>query len=372
MKVGIISESLGRRTTGVGTYTFNLIKEVSQICPKESISLIDYADHEGFNHLNKSIVGPFVNSFPKKSYIWNLYLQLKLRSNDLDIDIIHSPENASLFTKLQDQKKVITAHDNMAYSFPIYSMTGIRYKYLFPKALKTSDKIIAVSNSVKKNLIQVYNLPEDKIKVVYEAADKSFKPLNNKLVENIKQKYNIYFPFILYVGSLEVKKNIPSLITAFYMIKKKNISHKLVITAQKNTQNFNNIFKKVVELNLVKEVVFIGKVPKEYLPYLYNAADLFVFPSLYEGFGLPPLEAMACGTPVITSNTYSLPEVVGNAGVMVNPYDIHTLANMMYIILTNNEVRQDLCEKGIKRAKMFSWEKCARETLQVYEEVYDS
>lgn len=372
MKVGIISESLSRHTTGVGTYTFNLISEISKICPNESLSLINYTDHEVFNSLNKTIVGSFVNNLPKKSYIWNLYLQLKLKSNDLDLDIIHSPENASLFTKLHDQKKVITAHDNMAYSFPIYSVTGVRYKFLFPEALRTSDRIIAVSNSVKKNLIQMYNLPDDKIKVVYEAADKSFKPLSNKIVENIRQKYNLHFPFILYVGSLEIKKNIPSLIAAFYMIKKKNINHKLVITAQKNTPNFNDIFKKVVELNIITEIVFIGKVPKEDLPSLYNAADLFVFPSLYEGFGLPPLEAMSCGTPVITSNVYSLPEVVGDAGILVSPYNIDELSNLMYEVLTNNELKSDLAERGLKRAKMFSWKMCAKETLEIYREVYES
>lgn len=133
---------------------------------------------------------------------------------------------------------------------------------------------------------------------------------------------------------------------------------------------YKSIFETVDILNLQKDVIFSDYVPDEYLTLLYNAADLFVYPSLYEGFGLPPLEAMACGTPVITSNTSSLPEVVGDAGVMIDPYDVDGLAKAMFEVLTNEGLREDMRKKGLKRAKLFSWEKTAKETLKIYEEVY--
>ncbi|MEA3458002.1 MAG: glycosyltransferase family 1 protein, partial [Candidatus Thermoplasmatota archaeon] len=135
-------------------------------------------------------------------------------------------------------------------------------------------------------------------------------------------------------------------------------------------RKYKEIFETINKLNLQNDVVFTGYVSDEDLPALYNAADLFVYPSIYEGFGLPPLEAMACGTPVITSNTSSLPEVVGDAGIMVDPPDVDRLADAMHEVLTNEGLRANMIKKGLGRAEMFSWEKCARETLEVYEEVY--
>lgn len=369
MKIGLISERLNRPLTGVGTYTQHLIRELSMICPQDEIYLIDYRDYEMFKDLNKIIIAPSVKYLPKKSYFWHFYSQFRLRRNNFDLDIIHSPENATLFVKLKNQKKIITVHDIIAHLFPELGITGVRYKFLLSRTLKTADKIIAVSNSTKKDLINYFNIPEEKIRVISEAADEKFKPLNQEEVNEIKRKYDLQFPFILYVGNLAKHKNIPALIEAFYKVKKKGIQHKLVITGMKRWK-YKEIFETIDKLNLQNDVVFTGYVSDEDLPALYNAADLFVYPSLYEGFGLPPLEAMACGAPVITSNTSSLPEVVGNAGIMVDPHDVGALADAMYEVLTNDGLKEDMVKRELKRAKMFSWEKCARETIEVYEEVY--
>jgi len=239
-----------------------------------------------------------------------------------------------------------------------------------PRTLKTADKIITVSNSTKNDLMNHFNIPKEKIRVIFEAADEKFKSLNNKETKEVKYKYHLNFPFILYVGGLAVHKNIPALIKAFYKVKKKGIQHKLVITGTKRWK-YKEIFETIDKLDLQNDVVFTGYVSDEDLPALYNAADLFVYPSIYEGFGLPPLEAMACGTPVITSNTSSLPEVVGDAGIMVDPYDVNGLADAMHEVLANEGLRANMIKNGLERAKMFSWEKCARETLKVYEEVYN-
>jgi glycosyltransferase involved in cell wall biosynthesis len=370
MNIGIISERLNRPLTGVATYTQNLIREMSRIYPKDKIYLIDYRDYETFEDLNKIIIAPWIKYLPQKSYFWHLYLQFKLRNNNLNLDIIHSPENATLFVKLKNQKKLITVHDIRTYIFPKFNKDTILSHLFFPRTLKTTDKIIADSNSTKQDLIRYFNVPKEKIAVILLAADEKFKPLNHEEVNEVKQKYTLNFPFILYVGNLTKHKNIPMLIKAFYKVKKKGIQHKLVITGMKRGK-YKEIFEVTDKLNLQNDVIFTGYILDEDLPALYNAADLFVYPSIYEGFGLPPLEAMACGTPVITSNTSSLPEVVGDGGITVDPYDVDGLAEAMYEILNNDGLREDMIKKGLERAKMFSWEKCARETLKVYEEVYN-
>ena len=364
MKVGIISEQLNQSLTGVGNYTYYLIKGLNKLdADKDFLYLITHRNNKFF--ANDEII--INNPFPVlKTYAWYPYLIRKLRN--YKFDIVHNPTQFPTIFRLK-QKYIITVHDLIQFTLP-QDRPGrkIIFKLLFPRTLKTADKIIADSNSTKKDLMNYFNIPEEKIRVILLAADEKFKPLNNEETKEVRQKYNLKFPFILYVGILEPRKNIPTLIDAFYKLKKKNSPTKLVIAGKKGWK-YKEIFETINKLNLQKDVIFTGYVPDEDLPALYNAADLFVFPSLYEGFGLPPLEAMACGCPVITSNTSSLPEVIGDAGIIVNPYDVDALADAMYKSLSNDGLREDMFKRGLERAKMFSWEKCARETLEVYEEV---
>ena len=183
----------------------------------------------------------------------------------------------------------------------------------------------------------------------------------------IFKKYQLPRSYLFYVGNISKHKNVDKIIEAFKKIKSKT-NYKLVI-AGKLSFGSKDIKKKIKDLDLQDDVIFTGYVPEEDLPALYNGASLFVYPSFYEGFGLPPLEAMQCGCPVITSNTSSLPEVVGNAGIMVDPNDVDELAKQMERVLTNKKLQQKMRKAGLKQAKKFSWEKCARETLKVYEEV---
>jgi glycosyltransferase involved in cell wall biosynthesis len=375
MKVGIVSDRLNRTLTGVGNVVFNTLYEISKIDRiKKNIYIINYTEDNLFPKLNGIIIKNPFEKFPKKysCYFWHLYLNYYINHKKLDLDIIHSPENASLFINLKNKKKITTIYDIMAFYFPEVSgfITRYRYKILLPRTLKTSDKIIVISHNTKKDLMNRFKIPENKIKVIYLAANENYKPLNENEIIKIKQKYNLNYSFILYVGGLAPNKNVERLIKAYYKLKKLDIKHKLIITGVKRYR-YKSIFETIEKLNLQKDVIFTGYVPDEDLPALYNAADLFVYPSLYEGFGLPPLEAMACGTPVITSNTSSLPEVVGDAGIMVNPYDVDELANKMYEVLTNEGLRKELSKKGLERAKLFSWKKCAEEHLKVYEEVYN-
>jgi len=367
MKVGVISAQLNQQLTGIGNYTHSLIKELNKLDTNEDfLFLINHQNNTFFT--NDGIIVD--NPFPiLKTYAWYPYLIRKLRKYKLDI--IHNPSQVPTFFKSK-QKYILTLHDISPFLTPKEHRHGrvLVYKLLTPRTLKTADKIITVSNSTKNDLINYFNIPEEKIRVILLAADEKFKPLSNKEIREAKQKYTLNFPFILYVGTLEPRKNIPSLVKAFYKLKKKNLRYKLVITGKKGWK-YKEIFETIDKLNLQNDVVFTGYVADEDLPALYNAADMFVYPSIYEGFGLPPLEAMACGTPVITSNTSSLPEVVGDAGIMVDPYDVDGLADAMHEVLTDEGLRANMIKKGLERAEMFSWEKCARETLEVYEEVYD-
>lgn len=368
MKIGLVSDPLNNSLTGVSIYIYYLIKQLNDLNKnKKFLYLINYEHNRFFTNLNEvTINNPFK---VLKTYAWYPFLVIKLRDHDLDV--IHNPGQVPTFLKFK-QKYIITIHDLTPFITPKESKFGrpLIYKLFFPRTLKTADKIIADSNSTKQDLIRYFNIPEEKIKVILLAADEKFKPLNKEEIDEFKQEYNLNFPFILYVGTLEARKNILTLIRAFYTLKKKGINHKLVITGKKGWK-YKELFGTIDNLNLQNDIIFTGYVPEEDLPALYNAAELFVYPSIYEGFGLPPLESMACGTPVITSNTSSLPEVVGDAGIMVDPYDVDGLADAMYEVLSIDGLREDMIKKGLERAKMFSWKKCAMETLKVYEGVYN-
>jgi glycosyltransferase involved in cell wall biosynthesis len=367
MKIGIIANSLNPPRTGVGNYLYNILKNApNEKC--KNFYLINYEKNNLFLELNKIIIK---NPFEKitKNFLWCQTLPMKNELNELDI--IHNPYQLPTVFNFK-QKYIISVLDLIQILFPkeIKKSVYVSQKIMLSKSIKSADKIISISHHTKQDIIKHFKIPEDKIKVIHLAANENYELLKEDEINTIKQRYNLNYPFILYVGTLEPRKNIPTLLKALYKLKKQGINHKLVITGKKGWK-YKNIFETIEKLNLQKDVIFTGYVPDEDLPALYNAADLFVYPSIYEGFGLPPLEAMQCGTPVITSNTSSLPEVVGDAGIMVNPYDVDELANKMYEVLTNDGLREELSKKGLERAKLFSWKKCAEEHLKVYEEVYN-
>ncbi len=341
------------------------IKMIFNSSENDEIHLINYEYNKRFTNIDEIKIN---NPFPVlKTYAWYPYLTIRLRKTDLDL--IHNPSQIPTFFGA-NQLYIITVHDLTPIIFPKEHKSGksLIYKLFFPRTLKSADKIIAVSYSTKQDLIKYFKIADNKIKVIHLASDEKFHPLDSEIVNKFKKNHNINFPFILYVGTLEPRKNIPTLIEAFYNLRKYNLPHKLVITGKKGWK-YKLIFETIEKLNLQNNVIFTGYLPDEDLPALYNAADLFVYPSIYEGFGLPPLEAMSCGCRVITSNTSSLPEVVGDAGIMIDPYDTDALTSSIYEVLTNNELRADMVKKGLERAKMFSWEKTAEETLEIYKDV---
>ncbi|MFX0210075.1 MAG: glycosyltransferase family 4 protein, partial [Candidatus Hodarchaeota archaeon] len=236
--------------------------------------------------------------------------------------------------------------------------------------LKRADLIITPSNYMKNEIIRFLKIPGEKIRVVYHGVSKCFLPKNDTiLISRIIKKYHIMTPYILFVGTFHKNKNLIRLLKAFRELKlSSKLQHQLVLAGGKGQLN-QDIVQTIKELKIEDVVSLPGYVSDEDLPILYNGSDLFVFPSVFEGFGMPVLEAMACGVPVISSNFCSLPEVVGNASLLVDPLNVDLLAGAMHRILSNEELRNELIKKGLERVKQFTWEKTAKETIEIYREV---
>jgi len=222
------------------------------------------------------------------------------------------------------------------------------------------------------DIVKLLRVPEEKVVVTYVGVDPMFRPLDReKCYSKINTKYGLSgSEYIVSVGELHPGKNFVRLIQAFSKIKNNNAPYKLLIVEKKGWR-YQDIYTVIEDLDLKNDVIFTDYVPFEELPVLYNGAALCVYPTLYEGFGLPALEAMACGTPLVTSNVSSLPEVVGDGGILVDPYNVDLLSEAIVKVLSDYNLRRDLRKKGLFQAKKFTWEKAARKTLKVYEEVYN-
>lgn len=286
------------------------------------------------------------------------------------VDIFHSP--FFYLPECKTAKTVITIHDLMVFKHPEF-LSQSRIKTIqkqITSSVKSADAIIVVSEFTRKELIDFFGIAARRIKVILNGISDRFGIENTGVgTGEIKKKYKITKPYLLFVGNIEPKKNIPYLIRAFKLFRERfKYHHQLVIVGNKGW-GFSEVLKLALDLGLEEEVLFPGVVSDEDLPELYRGADLFVFPSLFEGFGIPVIEAMACGTPVITSGNTSLAEVVDTAAIFFDPTDIEDLAEKMNSVLNSGEIRNNLIEKGLARSKMFSWKKCAQQTIQLYHEL---
>jgi len=284
-----------------------------------------------------------------------------------EVDLLHCM--AFVSPVLLPRPVVLTIYDLGFLRRPeLYRASSHLYlKQFTPISARRAKRIIAISASTKKDIIRFFGVSPSKVDVVHCGVEEMFLPVNNhQRLDDFRTRRGLPEKMILFVGTLEPRKNLERLLQAYARLKKrKNLSHKLVIIGAKGW-HYQEIFAAERELGLKGDVIFAGYVPQGELPLWYNAAELFVYPSLYEGFGLPPLEAMACGTPVITSNVSSLPEVVGEAGLTVDPMDSEELAEAMNHVLSDGALRQSMQERGLARAGLFSWAKAAQETVEVY------
>lgn len=365
MKIGITTHAIDGPITGIGNYVSNLVKEL--ILDRNQYTLIHF--HKNENELYNSTNELLIPNFPiiPDAIRSSIYLSLKK-----DFDIVHETGNIGLLFPSKF-KKIITIHSLYTYLYPDTVTFFRRSKMQMAKhSYNNIDCIITVSQSLKNEIMAFLKIPEEKVKVIHHGIDNElFKKIDkqNIVIEKIKENYGLDSRFIFNVSTLQPTKNLPTLIKAYYKLKTRyNSKHKLVIAGGEGWK-YSEIYNLVKNLNLEKDVIFTGYIQNKDLIYLYNAADIFVFPSLYEGFGIPILEAMACGCPIITSNAHSLPEVVGDAGIMIDPYNVEILANKMHELLENSGLREEMIKKGFKRINNFNWKNVAKQTLDVYEEV---
>lgn len=366
MKIGINGLPLTKRMTGVGFYTYNLILNLAKLFPETEYDL--FLPRRSLVNLSLSNLKPTVCPFVK-GIIWE-QTRLSYECRKRKVDLLHCTNYiVPLLSKIPI---VLTIHDLTILRYPQTHPWKRRFKnlLLLRSSIEKAEIIIAVSRFTAQEISSFFGFPQEKIKIVYEGVSPLFFSCDDKRkLSQIRQLYGLPPQYILYVGTLEPRKNITSLLLAFKMLKSKtDFPHKLVITGGKGW-----IYGKIMDtwkrLNVKKEVIFTGYIPTADLPGLYSLAQLFVYPSIYEGFGLPPLEAMACGTPVVVSNVSSLPEVVGDVGVMVDPKKPESIYQGMVSVLANPSLQKELKEKGLKRAKEFTWEKTARITQEIYKEV---
>ena len=269
---------------------------------------------------------------------------------------------------------VITIYDMSPVLFPEYAERGgaLLFRLLIKLFARRACRILTISEHSRRDIVNLLDVSVDKVSVALPAAEACFRPVGDaNALDRTVQQYGIACPFILFVGTLEPRKNVVSLLRAYAAMRSgSRITHQLVIVGRKGWL-YDEVFQTVDELCLEDDVIFTGPVPDGDLVHLYSASALFVYPSVYEGFGIPPLEAMACGTPVITSNTSSLPEVVGDAGISVDPQDVDDLASAMARVLGDPALSADMAVRGLARASKFSWARTAAQVHELYCEVLD-
>lgn len=268
-------------------------------------------------------------------------------------------------------KKVVTIHDMVYKAFPetMNSKTRILLNLAMNKSMKRADVVVTDSEFSRSEIIKYFPQYRDKVEVVPCGVDcDMFKPVQDRsIIEKVKANHNIKGKYFLYLGTLEPRKNLTRLVKAYEILSRRKEDCPLLVLAGGKGWLYDEIFEEVNKSGLGDKVIFTQYIPGEEICPLMNGAEAFVFPSLYEGFGMPPLEAMACGTPVIVSGSASLPEVVGDCGLIVDAYSEESIADAMGKIADNEELRKQLSEKGIIRAREFSWKKSAEKLYTIYE-----
>ncbi len=363
------------KKSGVGFYALNILKNLLEIDPADRYTLFYGMALKPYRGLlpefSEQNIDSILFRLPGRifDFLIDRFPSVPIDALIKDYDVFHCP---SFLPPPLKGETVITVHDMAHRLHPEFSTSSINRPLMrhLPRVVREAAKIIAVSENTKKDLVDALDVDPDKIVVIYEAADTSFKPIADETaIKAAKERYGINGEYIAFFGNIEPRKNLSRLIRSYVAAKQAAVfPHKLVIAGQQGWK-YDDVFATAQELGTGGDIIFTGYIEDDDRPLLMNGARAVVYPSLYEGFGLPPLEAMACGTPVVTSNVASLPEVVGDAALMVDPLDEQALAKAIGDVLTDSALADRLIAAGLKRAKMFSWEKAARETLKVYEEV---
>jgi glycosyltransferase involved in cell wall biosynthesis len=374
-KLRIVFDARHVRDYGIGTHIRNLIGSIKEIDHQNQYTLLARSgDQDAFDPLPPNF----------RTVVWDrtsgdladdIRLPLYLRS--LRADVHHIPLNAvPLF---MPKPYVVTIHDMGSLIFPQHEdFRRSLQAYRFRHGLIRADQVIAVSGATSRDLQNVLNIPGHRIRVVYNAPDPVF--MQSSVSEDqhqrrqLEDRYQVNYPYLLYAGTIRTQKNVPRLVEAFAVLRDDLANHpvyrnlRLVIIGDELSR-YPQVRRAVIQSKMESLVRFLGFVPIETLRAFYTSAAAFVFPSLYEGFGLPPLEAMACGTPVVTSNSSSLPEVVGDAAIIVNPENVFDIARGIREVLLDEVLRRRCVRLGLEQLKRFSWKQTAEQVVETYAQV---
>ncbi len=370
MRIALDAIPLVAAKTGIGHYTDALAEWLARVHPDHQYELLSPFDFP-FAAGNGTPANLSKHFFPVRTLFrkwWLVGLPALLQISPLDV--FHGTNYC--IPVYAPCPTVVTIHDlslfTQAHTHENENVT--RGKRRMPLMARRATRIIAPSEFTKREIIEHLGLRADKIRVIFEAARASMKPLSPAECQPVLAKHQIQSPFLLYVGTIEPRKNLLTLLRAYDELLKTTPHRLPLVLCGGRGWLCDEVFQLVEELRLQDQVRFTGYVEDADLPALYSAATAFVYPSLYEGFGLPPLEAMACGTPVITSNVTSLPEVVGQAGLLHDPRDARALTKALAELLADEATQQHFRRAGLEQAARFSWERAARETQNVYDEVF--
>jgi glycosyltransferase involved in cell wall biosynthesis len=358
------------RDFGIGTYIRNLVTQLARIDrTTEYVLFCKPQDETELSNLASNFRA-VVETAPPYSVAEQVRIPMAIRREHADL--FHAPHY--VLPPLINCRSVVTIHDTIHLMFPQYLPGRLAYGYARTSlwiATRRSNRILTVSETSKSDILRRFRVPADKVTVIYNAIDErlSQEP-PEEAFERVRIRYQLRDPFALYVGNIKPHKNLERLIDAFDRLRRQPgyDSLKLVIIGDEISR-YQGLRRAVHHYKLHKHVRFFGFVPVDTLSVLYRLASVFVFPSLYEGFGLPPLEAMASGTPVVTSNVSSLPEVVGDAAILVDPYDPDSIADGMKQVLAEADLRAELVKRGLAEVREYSWESSVARTREVYEEV---
>ncbi|MCL5960394.1 MAG: glycosyltransferase family 4 protein [Chloroflexi bacterium] len=375
MRIGIDYTAAIKQHGGIGRFVRGLIDGLADVDQDNEYVLVYFRRGEGM----VNIPVPQRTNFRERqipipdrvmAILWHRFsLPIPVDLATGQVDVFHAPD--FVLPPLRHGASVLTVHDLSFLLHPECHEDSLN-SYLekaVPHSVARADFITADSLNTRKELICLMDADPDRVEVVYGGVEERFRPMNaeGELLSATRRRLGIDYPFILNVGVIEPRKNLVTLVQAYERLKSRlGFRHKLLIAGGKGWL-WDDVFRKVRDLNLDDDVVFAGYVPEADLPALYNLADLFVYPSLYEGFGLPVAEAMACGTPVVTSNTSSLPEIVGEAGLMVAPTEVEALADSIERALTDAALRDRMRVAGLAQSAKFTWQKAAKSLVGVYQ-----
>ena len=370
MKIAIDARKL--RDYGIGTYIRNLVRHLARIDrATEYVLIVQPADIEIASEL-----GDNFRTLPdwSRSYSLREQFTIPLDLRREKVDLFHAPHY--VLPPLTPCKSVVTIHDCIHLRFPQYLPNRLGYVYARSSlwvATHRATRVLTVSETSKRDILRYFHVPESKIDVIYNAIDERLgeAPSDAEMAQ-VRERYQLNDPFVLYAGNIKPHKNLERLIEAFHTLRRGGLENVKLLIIGDEISKYATLRRAVQRHKLHKHVRFFGFVSDKTLASLYRLASVFVFPSLYEGFGLPPLEAMASGTPVVTSNVSSLPEVAGDAAVLVDPYDAIDIKEGIKRVLSDPVLREEMKRKGLQRAREFSWERSAARTREIYLETAGS